>query len=65
MDNLQEAIEAMQDILPIFEKDLPRMKDSFSAARRVRSAITKVKKVGKDLRRLSLEHDKAIKEAKQ
>jgi hypothetical protein len=60
---LQEAAEALDAVLKSIREDLPKILDNRSAARRVRSGLTDIKKIGKVLRRLSLEHDKAAKAA--
>jgi hypothetical protein len=60
---LKEAADALDAVLDNIKADLPKIQDNRSAARRVRSGLTDVKKIGKELRRLSLEHDKATKAA--
>jgi len=60
---LKEAAEQLDTVLDNIKADLPKIQENRSAARRVRSGLTDVKKIGKELRRLSLEHDKAMKAA--
>lgn len=58
--DLEEKVNEMQDILESMLLDMEVMVGNKSAARRVRSSLTKIKKTGKDLRRLSLEYDKTL-----
>lgn len=60
---LKKASDDLQAVMDKIIVDMPKIQDNRSAARRVRSGLTDFKKAAKELRRLSLEHDKATKQA--
>ncbi len=61
--NLQECAEEMKRIMATVTDEIDLAPDNRSAARRVRKATSELARCGKEYRRLSVEHDKAKKEA--
>lgn len=55
---LNQLGDELTSILNAMLEDLPQIAENKAAARRVRSGLTKIKKTGKELRRVSLEFDK-------